>query len=128
MTDNIKSKNADICTEVDVAALVNTFYDKVRNDEMLAGVFNAIIKDNWPAHLNRMTDFWSTILLYTKTYKDDPLPKHLPLPVGREHFDRWLFLFNETIDELFEGEIANNARKRANSIATIMQAVKGIPK
>lgn len=116
----------DILTEADVELLVNTFYDKVRRDDMLADIFNGIIKDNWGVHLKRMTDFWSTILLYTRTYKDDPLPKHLPLPIGQEHFERWLSLFNETIDELFEGQIAENARKRANSIARIMKAVKGI--
>ncbi|MDF3079308.1 MAG: globin [Sphingobacteriaceae bacterium] len=116
----------DIEQERDVELLVNNFYSKIRQDEALSDIFNSIIKDNWPAHLKRMTDFWSTILLYTKKYKDDPMPKHMPLPVGREHFERWLELFNLTIDELFEGQIAENARKRAASIAMVMQAVKGI--
>ncbi|HEY0669701.1 MAG TPA: group III truncated hemoglobin [Sphingobacteriaceae bacterium] len=118
--------NNDILTEADIELLVNTFYTKVRQDDILAEVFNDVIKDKWDIHLKRMTDFWSTILLYTKKYKDDPLPKHMPLPIGQEHFDRWLQLFNETIDMLFEGQIAENARKRANSIARIMKAVKGI--
>ena len=117
----------DILTEADVKLLVNTFYDKVRKDEILAPIFEPIIKDNWEPHLMRMTDFWSTILLYTKKYKDDPMPKHLPLPIDQVHFDRWLQLFNQTIGELFEGTIAQNASKRANSIAKIMMAVKGIP-
>jgi len=117
----------DILTEADVKLLVNTFYGKVRKDEILAPIFEPIIKDNWEPHLMRMTDFWSTILLYTKKYKDDPMPKHLPLPIDQVHFDRWLQLFNQTIGELFEGTIAQNASKRANSIAKIMMAVKGIP-
>lgn len=127
MREEVKNENADILTEKDVAILVNAFYGKVRQDELLASVFNPIIKDNWDFHLKRMVDFWSTILLYTKKYKDDPMPKHLPLAIGKEHFERWLKLFNETIDELFEGEIADNARKRANNIARIMKAVKEIP-
>ncbi|MGB4401083.1 MAG: group III truncated hemoglobin [Daejeonella sp.] len=118
----------DILTQEDVALLVHSFYDKVRNDHLLGDIFNDVIKDNWPAHLNRMIDFWSTVLLYTRTFKDDPMPKHLPLPIGKEHFDRWLGLFDETIGEHFNGLIAENARKRAASIASIMQAVKGIPK
>jgi hemoglobin len=117
----------EILTEADVNRLVNAFYDKVRADDILGPVFAAVIKNNWDAHLKRMTDFWSTLLLYTKTYKDDPMPKHLPLNISKPHFDRWLMLFNETIDELFTGEIAENARKRAKSIAKIMQAIKGIP-
>ncbi|MFD2163754.1 group III truncated hemoglobin [Paradesertivirga mongoliensis] len=121
-------KSSDILTEADVSVLVNAFYDKVREDPLLRDVFNDVIKDNWPAHLNRMIDFWSTVLLYTRTYKDDPMPKHLPLPIGKEHFDRWLALFDETISEHFDGQIAENARKRTASIASIMQAVKGIPR
>ena len=128
MSADLQPEKVDIITEKDVELLVNTFYGKVREDDMLAGIFNSIIKDDWPAHLARMTDFWSTILLYTKKYRDDPMPKHLPLPIGREHFERWLHLFNKTLDELFEGEIAENARKRAASIAMVMQAVKGLPK
>jgi len=123
----LEEHKKDIATETDVELLVNTFYDKVRQDESLAAIFNPIIKDNWNVHLKRMTDFWSTLLLYTRKYKDDPLTKHLPLALEKEHFDKWLKLFNETIDELFEGEIAENARKRANSIAKIMKAVKSIP-
>lgn len=118
----------DILTEADVSVLVNAFYAKVREDVLLGNIFNHVIKDNWPAHLNRMIDFWSTVLLYTRTYKDDPMPKHLQLLVGKEHFDRWLALFDETISEHFDGQIAENARKRAASIASIMQAVNGIPK
>ena len=119
-------RKSDIITVTDVAMLVNQFYDKVRQDGLLAPVFNSVINDNWESHLNRMTDFWSTILLYTKTYKDDPMPKHLPLPVTKEHFDRWLDLFNQTLDELFEGSIADTAKKRAENIARIMMVVKEV--
>lgn len=121
--ENEKKLSSDILTEADVEVLVHTFYDKVRQDNILASVFNDVISD-WDFHLTKMITFWSTILLYTRQYKDDPMPKHLPLPIGREHFDRWLQLFNQTIDELFNGQIADNARKRAASIARIMLAVK----
>lgn len=123
----MKEVRSDILTEAGVALLVNVFYGKIREDALLAHIFNEVVKDNWPAHLSRMTDFWSTVLLHTRTYKDHPMPQHLPLPVGKQHFERWRELFNVSIDELFEGQIAENARKRANSIASIMQAVKGIP-
>ena len=93
MIEEVENQSEDILTETDVENLVNAFYEKIRQDELLADVFNAIIQDNWPAHLSRMTDFWTTILLYTRKYKDDPMPKHMPLPVGREHFQRWLMPF-----------------------------------
>jgi len=127
MRNNMASEKQDIATEADVAVLVNAFYTKVRHDALLFPVFDAVIGDNWPRHLQRMTDFWSTLLLYTKKFNGDPLTKHLPLPIEKIHFDRWLHLFGETVDELFEGQVAENAKKRANSIAKIMKAVKNIP-
>ena len=127
MNNNVQAENHDILNEADVEVLVNAFYTKVRQDELLFPVFDPVVKDNWEHHLKRMTDFWSTLLLYTRKFTDDPLTKHLPLPINKEHFDRWLQLFNETIDELFKGQIAENAKKRANSIARIMKAVKNIP-
>jgi hemoglobin len=118
-----KQVKKEIQTEADITLLVHTFYAKVRADDMLGPIFEPIIKDNWAPHLDRMVDFWSTILLYTKKYKDDPMPKHRKLPVEQAHFDRWLFLFNQTIDELFMGEVAENARVRAASIAKIMLVI-----
>jgi len=38
-----------------------------------------------------------------------------------EHFQKWLLLFTETVDQLFEGEKAELAKQRATSIATVMQ-------
>lgn len=116
----------DINTVVDIEKLVFTFYDKVRANEILFAVFNPIVKDNWPAHLAKMVKFWSTLLLYTHEYNSDPLTKHIALPLTKEHFEIWIGLFHETLDELFEGEIAENAKKRAFSISRIMKAVKNI--
>ncbi|QHS56595.1 group III truncated hemoglobin [Mucilaginibacter sp. 14171R-50] len=116
----------DMETEADVRLLVDAFYGKVRQDELLAPVFEPVIGGNWDHHLARMADFWSTLLLYTKKFSDDPLTRHLPLVLTKAHFDRWLMLFHGTVDELFQGDIAENAKKRAYSIARIMKAVKNI--
>lgn len=122
----MKMERKDIENEEDIKNLVHVFYGKVRENEALFKIFDPIIQDHWSAHLDKMTRFWSTLLLYTHQYKDDPLPKHLPLDLQKIHFDIWLNLFNETLDELFAGEIAENAKKRASSIARIMKAVKHI--
>jgi hemoglobin len=114
----------DILNEEDVTLLVHTFYAKVRADALLGPIFKSIIKNNWAPHLSRMVDFWSTILLYTRKYKDDPMPKHMQLPVEQRHFDRWLLLFNETLDNLFTGTVTENARLRAASIARIMMVIR----
>ena len=122
----METKLHDIENEENVRQLVDIFYGKVRQDELLAPIFEPVIGNNWEHHLERMTDFWSTLLLYTRKFSDDPLTKHLPLALTKEHFERWLFLFHGTVDELFRGQIAENAKSRANSIARIMKAVKNI--
>lgn len=116
----------DIEAEEDIKNLVHQFYAKVCNDDLLAPVFNSIIKDNWDKHLQTMCNFWSSILLYSKKYLNDPMAKHLPLPLEKKHFDKWLILFEETVDELFSGDIATTAKTRANNIARIMKSVKHI--
>jgi hemoglobin len=121
-----KIDKKDISCQEDIELLVNTFYDKVRRNKLLFEVFDPIIKDGWKPHLQKMIGFWSTLLLYTRQYKDDPLLKHLPLHLNKEHFKIWLSLFNDTVDDLFYGVIAENAKKRAFSIARIMKAVKNI--
>ena len=128
MSDAIKNIiNPDIETEEDIANLVHQFYTKVRRDALLAPVFNSIIKDKWDTHLQTMCNFWSSILLYSKKYLNDPMAKHLPMPLEKKHFDKWLILFEETVDELFSGATATNAKTRANNIARIMKSVKQIP-
>lgn len=116
----------DIRTEGDIEMLVHTFYAKVRADEVLSPVFNAVIEGDWDEHLQKMCDFWSTLLLYTRKYMSDPMVKHMPLPLEKKHFERWLALFNETIAQLFEGEMATEAKKRAANIARLMQSMKNI--
>jgi len=116
----------DIQTEEDIRTLVFTFYAKVRADEVLSPVFNAVIKDDWEAHLQTMCNFWSTLLLYTHKYMADPMAKHLPLPLKKIHFERWLQLFDGTVTELFLGPVATDARRRAANIARLMQATKNI--
>jgi hemoglobin len=116
----------DIQTEDDIEALVHTFYDKVRADDVLSPVFNEVIKGNWDEHLKTMCNFWGTLLLYTRKYMSDPMSKHLPLPLERKHFERWLKLFDETVNGLFEGKTADEAKRRAANIARLMQNMKNI--
>lgn len=111
----------DILHLDDIKSLVDSFYDKVRDDAMLAPVFNSVIQDRWPEHLERMYTFWQTVLLGQHTYMGSPFPPHANLPVTKVHFDRWLDLFFNTIDEKFEGEKAAEAKWRASKMAEIFQ-------
>lgn len=115
----------DISERFDIITLVNEFYDKVKKDELIGYIFNDIAKVNWEKHLPLMYDFWENTLFYTGSYTGNPINAHKHInrvvPLKATHFNRWLQLFNQTIDELFSGEKATLAKQRAASIATIMQ-------
>ncbi len=115
--DNIKSFKKQILTLTDVKSLVDAFYAKVQQDELLNPIFSEVIKNNWPAHLEKMYRFWQTILLNEHTYTGSPFLQHANLPVSKEHFNRWLQLFFETIDSEFVGEKAEEAKDRAGKMA-----------
>lgn len=101
----------------DIKLLVDAFYSKVKQDNLLANIFNDKIQDRWPIHLEKMYRFWQTVLLEQHTYNGSPFVPHAKLQVEQMHFDRWLFLFYETIDENFIGEKAKEAKWRAEKMA-----------
>jgi len=105
----------------DVKNLVDSFYGKVREDELIGHIFNDVIQDRWPEHLEKMYRFWQTILLEEHTYSGRPFVPHMKLPVEREHFNRWLELFFETVDELFAGKKADLAKWQGNRMAEMFQ-------
>ena len=101
----------------DIRNLVDSFYGKVRSDELLAPIFNERIRDKWPVHLEKMYRFWQTVLLGEHTYTGSPFPPHANLPVDKTHFEQWLKLFRQTLDEQFSGEKAKEAKWRADKMA-----------
>ncbi|MER2996750.1 group III truncated hemoglobin [Pontibacter populi] len=111
------TEKKDILSLDDVKLLVDTFYTRVRADEMLGPIFDERIQDRWARHLDIMYRFWQTVLLEELTYQGSPGTKHITLPVGAEHFERWVSIFFSTIDELFTGEKAEEAKWRAQKMA-----------
>ncbi|MGG9971565.1 group III truncated hemoglobin [Ferruginibacter sp. SUN002] len=109
----------------DIKLLVDSFYKKVIVVETIGYFFTKVIQFDWQVHLPVMYSFWDTILFGTMSYKGNPMVKHIEMnkkeSLKKEHFDQWMKLWKETIDELFIGEKANEAKKRAGSIAQLMQ-------
>lgn len=116
----------------DIKLLVNSFYEKVREDDLLASIFNDIINGHWPIHLEKMYTFWQTVLLEEYTYHGSPFNPHALLPIDQVHFDRWIYLFHQTIDDIFSGEKAEEAKWRAEKMAEMfyhkIQFYKNNPK
>ena len=114
-------QRTDIHERLHIERLVDTFYGKVRVDPLLGGVFNGIIGDRWPEHLAKMYRFWGTLLINEGSYTGAPVRPHLDMPIGAEHFQRWLQLFHATVDELFEGPVAHLAHRNADRMAAMFQ-------
>lgn len=109
----------DITTIEDIQILVNEFYGQVREHALLGPIFNGVIQDRWPAHLDKMYRFWQTVLLQEHTYYGSPFPPHAKLPVSKDHFDAWLGLWHATVDRHFSGEKAEEAKWRGSKMAAM---------
>jgi len=109
----------DMLDEAMIHAVVHGFYDRIRRDDLLGPIFNReIAAEDWPVHLAKMCDFWSSTLLRTGRYEGRPLPAHLAIPeLGEAHFRRWLSLFRETVRRLCPPEVATLFMDRALRIA-----------
>ncbi|MES2003439.1 MAG: group III truncated hemoglobin [Bacteroidota bacterium] len=110
-------KVKDITTIDDIKILVDNFYREVRNHELLSPIFNRIINERWPEHLEKMYRFWQTVLLQEHTYFGSPFPPHAKLPVTQIHFDAWLDVWHTTVDSHFSGEKATEAKWRGDKMA-----------
>lgn len=115
----------DIKSREDIFCLVDTFYKKVRANDVLGPFFNETIKD-WETHLEHLTTFWESSLFLKTRYTGDPLKAHVIVDkkfnhsISEMHFGIWLNLWFETINELFEGDYAENAKRRARKMATFI--------
>jgi hemoglobin len=114
----------DITSRQDIELLINSFYEDVRKDETIGYIFNTIIGDDWSHHLPIMYNFWDMVLFTTPGYAGSPVKTHVDMdktmPLKKEHFDRWLVLWNETIDRLFAGEMADMAKNKAALMANLI--------
>ncbi|WP_353547066.1 group III truncated hemoglobin [Rhinopithecimicrobium faecis] len=111
----------DISTPADIETLVNHFYGKVLNDSLLADIFKKQIGNNWEVHLKKMVSFWHTLLLNEQHYFGSPFMAHADLPIKEVHFKQWMSLFNTSVDALFEGPKAEEAKDRAAKMAAMFQ-------
>lgn len=105
----------------DVKLLVNTFYERVRVDALLSPIFSERIDGHWPQHLEKMYKFWQTVLLKEHTYFGSPFIPHALLPLNHTHFQAWIALFTETVDSLFTGSKAEEAKWRGEKMAEMFE-------
>ncbi|MDQ0757111.1 group III truncated hemoglobin [Arthrobacter sp. B3I4] len=113
--------NGDLQDRSDVARLVDDFYRRAFADPLIGPIFTDVAKMDLDRHLPIMCDFWETVLFRAGLYRRNALQAHLDLsarfPLRQEHFERWLALWVENVDEHFAGEKAELAKIQAARIA-----------
>ncbi|MGH6986933.1 MAG: group III truncated hemoglobin [Caulobacteraceae bacterium] len=103
-----------------ISAQVRAFYAKARGDPLLGPVFERMVFD-WEAHFGRMDAFWSSVLLMRGSYHGSPMARHQVLPIGADHFDRWLALWDETAREVCPAPAAELFATRARAIGESLE-------
>jgi len=120
-----KTTTRDIATRADIEYVVSEFYSKALENATIGIFFTEIAKINLEDHLPHICDFWEQQLFYTGNYHKNVLQIHQTLHLKKEleqlHFDIWLDLFNQTIDQNFIGPKSELMKTRALSIATVIQ-------
>jgi hemoglobin len=104
----------DIQSRADIQALIDLFYSRLLKIDEIKVVFEGI---DFPAHVPHIVHFWSFVLLDEPGYKTNVFDRHRHLPIKVHHFEIWLSVFNEAVDDLFQGEKAALAKQRATVLA-----------
>ncbi|WP_339693370.1 group III truncated hemoglobin [uncultured Parasphingorhabdus sp.] len=113
-----------------ISNLVETFYGSIRSDELLGPIFMAHVAD-WTPHLARMKDFWASVTLESGRFRGNPMLKHIAVGgLDNMHFDRWLVLWNQTLDDIAPNEAAAQvfrqaAERIAESLLTGIKVQRG---
>jgi len=119
--DGMAAGLRDIETRSDCERLVRAFYGRALCDPVIGWIFVDVARLDLEAHVPRIASFWETILLGARSYGGGAYAPHAALhvraPLRSGHFERWLWLWRSTVDELFDGERAELAKVHAQRVA-----------
>jgi hemoglobin len=113
----------DLESTADCERLVRAFYGKAMADEKIGWLFTDVAELDLEEHIPKIASFWATNLLGSKSYKGGAFGVHgrlhqkAPGGLRQEHFERWLVLWCQTVDELFDGPLAAAAKVHALRVA-----------
>jgi hemoglobin len=118
----IHAMKHDTINRDNIKQLVERFYEQVRADEVLGPVFLRALGEDWDAHLERLSEFWSSVMLGTRSFHGNVYGTHMQLNgIEPEHFRRWLALFEETASTLYEAKQAGEFLEMARRVASSLQ-------
>lgn len=104
-----------------ISSLVEKFYMAIGDDPRLGPIFTSRNHHHWQPHLDKMKQFWRSVLLKTGEYKGQPVPVHMQIEeLESGDFSRWIGLFEKVSADCFDPaavEIVNEyARRIARSL------------
>lgn len=115
----------DIESRDDIKRLVDAFYNRVRTDDLIGPIFNRIVGDHWDTHLPKMYAFWGMSLLGDGGYRGNAVQQHVQIdkeqPLEEAHFNRWIGMWEETVDHLYQGTVATDAKKKATLMMQLIR-------
>ncbi len=106
-----------------IERMVIAFYTKVIEDELVGSFFTDrfgldIGSDTWKEHLVLLSNYWSMLMLGEKNYFGRPMAPHFEMHgISRKAFEQWLFLFHETVDEIYVSKIGEYFKNQSNDVA-----------
>ncbi len=116
-------RGCDLVDRNHVVEFIRRFYSDVAQDDLLGPMFNDVARVDWGEHLPKLTDFWCRALFGTAGYSGNPFRAHLDVHTQRaftiDHFNRWLDLFEETLDCGWAGPNADRMKMLANNVARV---------
>ena len=121
----------DIHNRGDIVVLLEDFYRKAFADPLIGHFFTEVVPLNLETHIPQIADFWESVIFSTRGYRKNVMEihqhSHALSAIKKEHLDRWVALFSQTVDQSFEGPNATLIKQRARSVATMMEIkiVKG---
>jgi hemoglobin len=124
LSTTFASMKPDVTTRMQLMHLLADFYSQALHDELIGAFFTEVVPLDMEKHLPMIADFWEAVALGTSSYGKNVMAVHQHIhqlsAIKKEHLDRWVLLFTQTIDRHFEGANATLMAQRARSIATLM--------
>lgn len=106
-----------------IELMVRRFYHDVNADDLLGPVFNTTAQVDWNTHLPKLSAFWARALLGIDGYQGNPFARHAEThatsALSPAHFERWLTLFERTLDTGWTGPNTDHARSLAHNVARV---------
>lgn len=114
----------DIESRADIERFLWAFYEKAFRDDLIGRFFTEVVPLDLDTHIPVIADFWESVVFGTRGYRKNVMQVHQHIhqlsPIQKDHLDRWVQLFTQTVDEFFQGPRATLMKHRAASVATLM--------